>query len=39
VLDEINEAAFDLDPREAICPECNLVHWIPAGRSFCAEAA
>ncbi len=27
----MEEEIEGLDPREAICPRCNLAHWTPAG--------
>lgn len=38
MLEDINEDAFEIEDREHICGDCHLVHWTPAGSSYCLEA-
>jgi hypothetical protein len=39
-MDDFDHVDTELDAREHVCPrpECNLVHWTPAGDTACEFA-
>lgn len=30
-----DDVDLELDEREHVCPDCNLVHWTPTGAAYC----